>query len=80
MCITMEKQNQMKNKPINKSPLDIQLVRESYQKVMKDRVVTPDEMDYLRRLYKYIFKKEEKSEQVILDDLKELGQWTVTKK
>lgn len=65
----------MKHKPVNKDYAEIELVRRTYLSVIKDNVITETEWRYLRALHHYIFKVVEESDEIILEDLKELSNW-----
>lgn len=66
----------MINRPINLTNQLKDLVDETIRIVLEDSVITEREMPYLRRLYKVIFKVEA-SDLTIVEDLKELGGWTI---
>lgn len=66
----------MINKPKNLSNKKLELVNDTIRIVLEDSLITEQEMPYLRRLYQTIFQVEA-DDRTIVNDLKELGKWTL---
>ena len=67
----------MTRKPQNLTPNQLSLVKETYRIILNDKVITDEEMVYLKKLYWVVYDVDETNEDVIKQDLAELSGWTI---
>jgi hypothetical protein len=67
----------MTRKPQNLTPTQLSLVKETYRLILNDKVITDEEMVYLKKLYWVVYDVDETNEDVIKQDLAELSGWTI---
>lgn len=65
----------MKHRPKYITPTSLDLVQETYRKIIEDNEITDREFDYLKRLHLTVFNVKEDDRETIINDIRELSQW-----
>lgn len=79
MCIQVQREHneEMKHKPKNLTNKTLNLVKNTYNQIIKDNVITDEEMTFLRKLHWMVYDYTEQNNNIIINDLMKLSGWTI---